>query len=138
MDRGRTDRDIPRGSSQQRAAQRHLYDYLVYDSKGEREFSEQLDASNQVAVYVKLPGKFYISTPVGHYNPDWAIAFYEGDVKHINFVAETKGSLRGMERREIETPKLDCAREHFKALNRADVVYDVVTGYDDLLDKVMK
>ena len=121
-----------------RAAQRHLYDYLVYDSQGEREFSEQLDASSQVAVYVKLPGKFYISTPVGHYNPDWAIAFYEGDVKHIYFVAETKGSLRGMELREIEKAKIDCAREHFKALNRADVVYDVVKGYDDLLDKVMK
>ena len=77
-----------------RAAQRHLYDYLVYDSQGEREFSEQMDASSQVAVYVKLPGKFYISTPVGHYNPDWAIAFYEGDVKHIYFVAETNYSLR--------------------------------------------
>lgn len=97
-----------------------------------------MDASSQVAVYVKLPGKFYISTPVGHYNPDWAIAFYEGDVKHIYFVAETKGSLRQMELREIEKAKIDCAREHFKALNRADVVYDVVTGYDDLLDKVMK
>ena len=71
-------------------AQRHLYDHIVYDSTNERDFASELDTNTDVAVYVKLPDSFYISTPVGHYNPDWAIAFYEGTVKHIYFVAETK------------------------------------------------
>ena len=76
-------------------AQRHLYDHIVYDSTNERDFASKLDTNTDVAVYVKLPDSFYISTPVGHYNPDWAIAFYEGTVKHIYFVAETKGSMFG-------------------------------------------
>ena len=74
-------------------AQRHLYDHIVYDSTNERDFAADLDTNTDVAVYVKLPDSFYIATPVGHYNPDWAIAFYEGTVKHIYFVAETKGSM---------------------------------------------
>lgn len=74
-------------------AGKHLYDYILYDSGNEREFAQRVDASSEVAVYVKLPGGFYINTPVGKYNPDWAIAFHEDKVKHIYFVAETKGSL---------------------------------------------
>ena len=77
-------------------AKKHLYDHIVYDSTNERDFATDLDTNNNVAVYVKLPDGFYISTPVGHYNPDWAIAFYEGSVKHIYFVAETKGSMPGV------------------------------------------
>ena len=72
-------------------ANKHLYDHIVYDSSNEQAFATELDINTNVAVYVKLPNGFYISTPVGHYNPDWAIAFYEGTVKHIYFVAETKG-----------------------------------------------
>ena len=116
--------------------QRHLYDHLIYDSTGERDFATALDTDVNVAVYVKLPDGFFISTPVGHYNPDWAIAFYEGTVKHIYFVAETKGSLRSMQLREIEKSKIHCAREHFKAISGENVVYDVVDGYDTLLDLV--
>lgn len=74
-------------------AQLHLYDHIVYDSTNERDFAADLDTNTSVAVYVKLPDSFYIATPVGRYNPDWAIAFYEGTVKHIYFVAETKGSM---------------------------------------------
>ena len=66
------------------------------------------------AVYVKLPRGFYINTPVGKYNPDWAIAFHEGKVKHIYFVAETKGDLSTMQLRRVEELKIHCAREHFK------------------------
>lgn len=78
-------------------AQRHLYDHIVYDSINERDFAADLDTNTDVAVYVKLPDSFYISTPVGRYNPDWAIAFYDGNVKHNYFVAETKGSMRSMQ-----------------------------------------
>ena len=96
---------------------------------------------SDVAVYVKLPGGFYISTPVGKYNPDWAIAFYEGNVKHIYFVAETKGSLDTLHFNHItpvEQSKIDCARAHFQAISGENVVYDVVDGFQSLMDKVMK
>ena len=119
-------------------AKRHLYDHIIYDSSNERDFATDLDANTDVAVYVKLPDGFYISTPVGHYNPDWAIAFYEGNVKHIYFVAETKGSMNSMQLRLIEESKIHCAREHFKAISGDRVVYDVVDGYKSLLEKVMK
>ncbi len=119
-------------------AQRHLYDHIVYDSTNERNFAADLDTNTDVAVYVKLPDSFYIATPVGHYNPDWAIAFYEGTVKHIYFVAETKGSMSSMQLRLIEESKIHCAREHFKAISNGNVVYDVVDSYQTLLEKVMK
>lgn len=119
-------------------AKKHLYDHIVYDSTNERDFAEDLDTNTDVAVYVKLPDGFYISTPVGRYNPDWAIAFYEGKVKHIYFVAETKGSMSSMQLRLIEESKIHCAREHFKAISNGNVVYDVVDSYKSLLDKVMK
>ena len=115
-----------------------LYDHVVYDSTNERDFVSDLDTNQDVAVYVKLPDGFHISTPVGHYNPDWAIAFYEGTVKHIYFVAETKGSMSSMQLRLIEEAKIHCAREHFKAISGDNVVYDVVDSYTSLLEKVMK
>lgn len=119
-------------------AKKHLYDHIVYDSSNERDFATDLDTNVNVAVYVKLPDGFYISTPVGHYNPDWAIAFYEGSVKHIYFVAETKGSMNSMQLRLIEESKIHCAREHFKAISSGNVVYDVVDSYKSLLEKVMR
>ena len=119
-------------------AKKHLYDHIVYDSSNEQAFATELDTNTNVAVYVKLPDGFYISTPVGHYNPDWAIAFYEGTVKHIYFVAETKGSMNSMQLRLIEESKIHCAREHFKTISSGEVVYDVVDSYKTLLEKVMK
>ena len=118
-------------------AQRHLYDHIVYDSINERDFATDLDTNTDVAVYVKLPDSFYISTPVGRYNPDWAIAFCDGSVKHNYFVAETKGSMRSMQLRLIEESKIHCAREHFKAISNGDVVYDVVDSYAALLTKIV-
>jgi len=117
---------------------KHLYDHVVYDSTNEKNFAMELDASKDVAVYVKLPSGFYISTPVGKYNPDWAIAFYEGNIKHIYFVAETKGSMNSMQLRQVEESKIHCAKEHFKAISNDSVVYDVVDSYKSLLDKVMR
>lgn len=119
-------------------AKHHLYDHIVYDSTNERDFATELDTQKDVAVYVKLPNSFYISTPVGKYNPDWAIAFYEGAVKHIYFVAETKGSMSSMQLREVEKAKIHCAKEHFKAISGDNVVYDVVDSYSALYNKVMK
>lgn len=119
-------------------AKKHLYDHVVFDSTNERDFATELDINTDVVVYVKLPDGFYISTPVGHYNPDQAIAFYEGKVKHIYFVAETKGSMSSMQLHLIEESKIHCAREHFKAISNGNVVYDVVDSYKSLMDKIMK
>lgn len=119
-------------------AAKSLYSYVIYDSDNEKKFAEKLDTSDSVVVYVKLPSGFFISTPVGKYNPDWAIAFREGDVKHIYFVAETKGSVSSMEIRKIEDTKIRCARRHFRAISHDNYVYDVVDSYHDLIDKVMK
>ncbi|MDX2113007.1 MAG: DEAD/DEAH box helicase family protein [Alphaproteobacteria bacterium] len=108
----------------------HIYDYVITDSKNERAFVTELDTSAEVVVYAKLPRGFLIPTPVGDYNPDWAISFKEGTVKHIYFVAETKGSMSSMDLREIEKTKIECARKFFDKINQrieADKVkYDVV------------
>ena len=112
--------------------------FYLYDSTNELNFTKDLDCDEHVAVYVKLPDGFYITTPVGRYNPDWAIAFYEGDIKHIYFVAETKGSMNSMQLRRIEESKIHCAKEHFKAISSGNVVYDVVDSYQALLEKVLR
>lgn len=115
---------------------RHIYDYVGTDSKVEREFAQELDTCNDVVVYAKLPKKFYIATPVGDYNPDWAISFKAGTVKHIYFIAETKGSMSSLEFRGIEQCKIQCATKFFEALNalNADqVTYAAVDSYGALM-----
>jgi len=118
-----------------------VYEYVVTDSKVERSFVEQLDVSDEVVVYSKLPRGFFIPTPVGDYNPDWAIAFRDDTtkIKHVYFVAETKGSLSTLELRGVEGAKIDCARKFFAALNEKlsyGVKYDVVTDYTELMQLV--
>ncbi|MGV0033658.1 MAG: hypothetical protein ACNYPE_01400 [Candidatus Azotimanducaceae bacterium WSBS_2022_MAG_OTU7] len=119
---------------------RHIYDYVVTDSKVERTFVNELDTSAEVVVYAKLPKGFAIPTPVGNYNPDWAISFKEGVVKHIYFVAETKGSLSSMELRDNEKIRIACAKKYFAEIGQKfckdKVKYDVVTDYGKLMDLV--
>jgi type III restriction enzyme len=116
--------------------EKHIYDYVVTDSKIERTFAQELDTSQEVRVYAKLPRGFFIPTPFGNYNPDWAIVFKEGAVKHIYFIAETKGSMESMELREVEKAKIECARKHFAKLNTGQLKYDVVNSYEKLLEMV--
>jgi type III restriction enzyme len=120
--------------------QHHIYDYVVTDSKVERQFVSDLDTSTDVVVYAKLPRGFLIPTPVGDYNPDWAISFKEGQVKHIYFVAETKGSMSSMELREIEKTKIKCARKFFDEMNHRyapeNVKYEVVDSFSKLMEMV--
>jgi len=118
---------------------KHIYDYVVTDSKIERAFVTELDTSQEVAVYAKLPRGFFIPTPVGDYNPDWAIAFTEGSVKHVYFVAETKGSLSTLQLKGVEDAKIECARKFFASLTEKqgqDVKYDVVSDYTELMQLV--
>jgi type III restriction enzyme len=118
----------------------HIYDYLLTDSNIERQFVKELDTSSDVVVYAKLPRGFLIPTPVGDYNPDWAISFKEGSVKHVYFVAETKGSMSSMELREIEKTKIKCARKFFDEINQRfapeAVKYDVVDSFGKLMELV--
>ncbi len=118
------------------ATKKNLYNYLIYDSEVEKNFAEELETDKNITVYVKLPDKFYISTPIGKYNPDWAIVFNEGAEKNIYFVAETKGSMVSIQLRLIEDKKIECAREHFKTISTENLHYDVIKSYKDLLDKI--
>ena len=117
-------------------SQKSLYDIVVVDSQGiEMNFAKSLEVQNEVAVYTKLPNGFYINTPVGHYNPDWAIVFKEEpDIKHIYFVAETKGYRNDevTDYRETERVKIECARRHFATISSAAVTYSVVRDYEEL------
>jgi type III restriction enzyme len=117
-----------------------IYDYVVTDSKVERAFVKELDTSSEVVVYTKLPRGFQIPTPVGSYNPDWAIAFKHGQMKHIYFVAETKGSMSSMQLSEIEKSKIKCAKKFFEEINKRiatdKVKYDIVNTYGKLMEIV--
>ncbi|MDI9335407.1 MAG: DEAD/DEAH box helicase family protein [Gammaproteobacteria bacterium] len=118
----------------------HIYDYAITGSDIERDFVKELDTSTEVVVYAKLPRGFLIPTPVGDYNPDWAIAFKEGLIKHIYFVAETKGSMSSMALTKIEHTKIECARKFFNEINKKyapeNVKYDVVNSFEKLMELV--
>ena len=116
----------------------HIYNYVDTDSDVEKRMAAELERQEDVCVYAKLPKGFYISTPVGKYNPDWAIAFKQGTVKHIYFVAETKGTMESLNLKPLEKAKIDCARLHFKAISGDNIKYDVVDTYDHLMDIVAK
>jgi type III restriction enzyme len=124
--------DLSRGVK----AERHIYDYVFTDSEVERRFVRELEVGAEVAVYAKLPKAFFIPTPVGDYNPDWAIAFQQGATKHIYFVAETKGSLSSMDLRKVEESKIECARRFFAKITSEQVRYGVVDSYEKLMEVV--
>ena len=115
------------------ASKKSLYDLVVVDSKGEMDFAEALEKQDMVQVYTKLPRGFYINTPMGHYNPDWAVVFKEDcGVRHIYFIAETKGSIIEADLRDVEKAKIACATKHFQSIGASDVQYDVVNSWDTL------
>lgn len=119
-------------------AKKHITDYVFSDSKGERQFAHDLDEAKEVVVYAKLPRTFQIPTPVGNYAPDWAIAMEVDGIKHIFFIAETKGSMGSMEIRGIEKAKIECAEKLYNSISTAKVKYHKVTSYSDLLDEMGK
>lgn len=121
-------------------SKKSLYDLVVLDSMGvEKNFAESLEREDDVVVYTKLPRGFYINTPMGKYNPDWAVAFREGSVKHVYFVAETKGNdLLSSQIRSSEKSKITCAMRHFDAISDGSLIYSVVKDYQSLYDVVRK
>ena len=119
-------------------AKKAIQDYVFTDGTAEmsveRKFAEDLDCAEEVCVYAKLPRTFHIPTPVGNYSPDWAIAFYEGMVKHIFFVAETKGTMESLELRPIEQAKINCAKKLFNEMSTSNVKYHDIDSYQSLLN----
>ena len=115
---------------------KHIYDFLTTDSTIEADFAKALENSVEVVVYAKLPKSFYISTPIANYSPDWAIVFDKDKVRHIYFVAETKGSDSEMDLRAIEKLKIHCATEHFKTISGGEVKFSKVSSYDKLIEIV--
>jgi type III restriction enzyme len=134
---GQTKQDLSKADDK---LERHIFDYVLTDSNIERNFVKELDTCKDVVVYAKLPRGFLIPTPVGDYNPDWAISFKEGSVKHVYFVAETKGSMSSMDLRPIEATKIECARKFFAEINKKfapeNVKYDVVNSFGKLMEIV--
>ena len=122
-------------------ADKAIQDYVFTDGTAEdsveRRFVKSLDGSQDVFIYAKLPRGFSIPTPVGHYSPDWAIVFHEGTVRHIYFVAETKGTMDSLNLRPIEKAKIDCAKKLFTTLSNGMVTYDHVDDFQQLMNKVM-
>ena len=118
-------------------AKKAIQDYVFTDGSAEksveRRFAEDLDAADEVCVYAKLPRTFQIPTPVGNYSPDWAVAFYEDKVKHIFFIAETKGTMESLELRPIEQAKISCAKKLFNEISTSKVRYHEVDSYQNLL-----
>ena len=118
-------------------AKKHILDYVFTDSKGERQFVEDLDKADEVCVYARLPRSFQIPTPVGDYAPDWAIAFNDNmGVKHIFFIAETKGSMESMQLKGVELAKIECAKKLFNNISTSKVRYHEVTDYSTMLDVI--
>ena len=118
-------------------AKKHILDYVFTDSKGERDFAKDLDKAEEVCVYARLPRSFQIPTPVGKYAPDWAIAFYDNmGVKHIFFVAETKGSMQSMDLKGAEIAKIECAKKLFNSVSTSNVRYHEVTDYQKMIDVI--
>lgn len=117
-------------------AQKHITPYVAFDSDGERQFAEALEGATEVQVYAKLPRKLKIPTPVGNYAPDWAIVFNDGTVRHVFFVAETKGSLDGMELRGVEKAKTECAKKLFNRISTSKVRYGVVDKFENLYNLI--
>jgi type III restriction enzyme len=127
------EKDFPRDAP---LMKKHIYDYLTTDSNIESAFAKELDESVEVIVYAKLPKSFHVATPIANYSPDWAIVFDKNKVKHIYFIAETKGSDSTNDLREVEKLKIQCATEHFKAITGSEVQFKHISSFKKLIEIV--
>lgn len=131
-------RTVDQAFKAKKAIQDYVYTDGTAEKSVERKFAEAMDAAQEVYIYAKLPRGFSIPTPVGYYSPDWAIVFHEApNIKHIYFVAETKGTMESLNLRPIEKAKIDCAKKLFDRLFDGVVKYDHVDSFQQLLNKVM-
>ncbi len=120
--------------------QKSIYEHVVYDSTTERDFADGLEKNNAIKLYAKLPGWFKVPTPLGTYNPDWAVLVEEDGSQHLYFVVETKSSLFTDDLRDKESAKIECGKAHFKALAVGEnpARYVVARSVGDLMVEVAK
>jgi len=114
-------------------ANKAIYEHVVYDSEIERNFVASFEKNSNVKVYTKLPVWFKIETPLGNYNPDWAVLIEEEGSKKLYFIVESKGSLFTFDRRGSENAKIDCGKAHFEAIGN-DVHFAVASSYENLME----
>ena len=117
-------------------SRKSVYDHVVYDSDVEEEFAKSFELSDDIKVYAKLPGWFKIDTPLGGYNPDWAVLVESDGKDRLYFVVETKGNLFSDALRPTEKAKIACGREHFKALDQG-VGFAVAKDYNTFIEQVV-
>ena len=112
----------------------------MYESTTERDFADVLEKSDAINLYAKLPGWFKVPTPLGTYNPDWAVLVEEDGTQHLYFVVETKSSLFTDDLRDKESAKIECGKAHFTALGVGEnpARYVVARSVDDLLTEAAK
>lgn len=120
--------------------QKSIYEHVVYDSTTERDFADGLEKNDAIKLYAKLPGWFKVPTPLGTYNPDWAVLVEEDGTQHLYFVVETKSSLFTDDLRDKESAKIECGKAHFTALGVGEnpARYVVARSVDDLLTEAAK
>lgn len=120
--------------------QKSIYEHVVYDSTTERDFADGLEKNDAIKLYAKLPGWFKVPTPLGTYNPDWAVLVEEGGSQHLYFVVETKSSLFTDDLRDKESAKIECGKAHFNALGVGEnpARYVVARSVGDLLAEAAK
>lgn len=112
-----------------------VYDYIIYDSNVEAEFAQKFEDNEDVKMYVKLPDWFKVDTPLGGYNPDWAVLIEKGGAERLYFVVETKGNILAEELREREYRKIQCGHKHFEALGN-DVVFTETDSFEKFKESI--
>lgn len=120
-------------------SQKSVYDYVVYDSLVEANFAEKLELNSDVKVYTKLPNWFKIATPLGSYNPDWALLVEKDGTDTLYFVVETKGSVFKSKLRDIEEGKIECGKKHFEAINKEvskEVGFVITDSYENFENNI--
>ncbi|MEG2791328.1 MAG: hypothetical protein RSA98_07055, partial [Odoribacter sp.] len=113
------------------------YDYVIYDSIVEREMAKHLESSENVKVYAKLPSWFKIDTPLGAYNPDWVLVWEDNDEQKLYFVVETKGGLFEDAVKDTEKKKIECGKEHFRAIDTG-IRMELADNFDTLSNKILR
>ncbi|WP_338432104.1 DEAD/DEAH box helicase family protein [Clostridium tyrobutyricum] len=116
-------------------SEKSVYDYIIYDSNVEAEFTEKFEKNDNIKMYIKLPHWFKVPTPLGSYNPDWAVLIEKDNMEKLYFVVETKGNILAEELREREYKKIQCGHKHFAALGN-DVVFKEIDSFEKFIENV--
>jgi type III restriction enzyme len=116
-------------------SERSVYDHVIYDSDVEKGFAERFEKDENIILYAKLPAWFKITTPIGNYNPDWAVLVNNNDEQKLYFVLETKGTIQLESLRQTEADKIKCGEKHFEALGQ-DVEFKVANNFNNFIENI--